>query len=1772
MRLQKEKEKQVLSVYNKWLDAYLNGDVTAYNAYLHKDYHFIGSAAQEEFLNRKDATQFFADTGDQFTGKTEIRNDSKVIEQFGELIFITHLLDGWFLNEKEWNYYARFRFTSVLNYTEKGWRIIYQHFSIPDPKTEEGETIGYDKVNEENQELREAIKRRTQELEFKNRALEIEAALGRIRTEAMAMNKSTDLLDIVVTMRNEFTALGLEAHYFWHMMWLQDTYEKAMTSGDGSRIGFVMSLPRHIHRDIPQIADWEKYGQSPLVYTMDTSAAISYVDKMVELGDFRNIDPQAPTHEDIEHIGGLTFIMAKTSHGEIGYSLPGVVEHPPQESLEILKRFANAFDLAHRRFLDLQNAEAQAREAEIEAALERIRSRSMALSQSEDFQEVIQVVYNQFIQLNIDVEHAGFIIDYKESDTMNIWLVDKNAVFPQVSIPYFDCAHWNSFNKAKANDETLFTNQLGFDEKNKFYKDLFQFIPDLPQEEKRYYFECPGLAISTVLMDDVGLYIENFKGIPYTEEDNKILNRFGRVFQQSYTRYLDLKKAERQAQEAKVEAAIERARSQSMSMQHSDELSLTTQVFHQQLQLLGIDSEFSYLWLPNDDEKTHLFWATWSEGEQEKNHYNTKKVSYPLDKSEPSIAACYTAWESGETVHVNKVKPKEVEDYFNTWTELLGGIDKFQPQLFPDGLYYIDAYMDYGCFGIMIKRQITTDEQNILKRFSKEFQSTYTRFLDLQKAEKQAREAQIEAALEKIRARTIGMQHSDELPVAANDLFKEVKALGINAWSCGYNIFEEDNTSVSCVMSSENMIQAPFHLPLEGEKSFKEWLEAYRNKQDFFVQKLEGKPIKEHYDYLKSLPGIQKATEGLEKAQIPFPEYQVNHLSFFSHGFLLFITYEEVPEAHDLFKRFSKVFEQTYTRFLDLKRAEAQAREARIETALERVRSRSMGMQSTADFGEVTTEMFNQLRGFGEDLFATGIVFCDKHEGHVEQWHSIPGGGMLSPMIVPIDLDYIHQYRYEQWKAGKELFSIEIPSDFIEQHFEDIFKLPSAQITLKDLEARNAPMPEPPPWEIDYGASFNKGYVLISSLKPLENVDILPRFAQVFEQAYTRFLDLQKAEAQAREAQIEAALEKVRSRTLAMQKSSELAETSVVVFKELLALGIKPNRLFIGIIKDNGNTIDAWATNEDGSKIEQQFTLDTSKNESIGKMVEGWRQQKKSIIIDMKGKELQTYFHYLNDVMQIPFIDGLNQERRLQTIAYFSGGFIGMAAPEEQPQETTSLLERFAAVFNLTYTRFNDLKISESQTRKAKIETALERVRARALAMQEPEELKDVAGVLRTEMGNLGIEELETCSIYLLDNKEGDAECWYAIKDDSSADNKLISDHISFDFNKTKVGKKMLDFHQTDDETISIQMKGKERIEWIQYCEQQSTLLKGFYGDDIPERTYHLHKFSNGAIGAASAGDISEESWTLLKRCASVFSLAYSRFKDLTQAKIDLKRLKTEKKRAEDALAELQTTQMQLIQSEKIASLGELTAGIAHEIQNPLNFVNNFSEVSKELLEEMQEEIENGDFEEVKAIMQDIIQNLEKINHHGKRADGIVKGMLQHSRAGGDKKEPTDINALADEYLRLAYHGLRAKDKSFNAELVTDFDKSIKTTKVIPQDIGRVILNLVTNAFYACAERSRSANQNNNEIKSQDYKPTVTVRTKKIKDSIEIEVTDNGNGIPDQVKDKIFQPFFTTKPTGEGTGLGLSMSYDIVTKGHNGNLRFETETGKGTQFIIQLPL
>jgi len=454
--------------------------------------------------------------------------------------------------------------------------------------------------------------------------------------------------------------------------------------------------------------------------------------------------------------------------------------------------------------------------------------------------------------------------------------------------------------------------------------------------------------------------------------------------------------------------------------------------------------------------------------------------------------------------------------------------------------------------------------------------------------------------------------------------------------------------------------------------------------------------------------------------------------------------------------------------------------------------------------------------------------------------------------------------------------------------------------------------------------------------------------------------------------------------------------------------------------------------------------------------------------------------------------------------------------------------------------------------RELTIEASLERVRGRAMAMQKSEELTELVATVFKELTKLHF-LLDRCIIMIYDPGTNGSTWWMANPEPGAV---AVGLYVKYhDYTPYQEYLKAWNSRTLKWEYL---LEGISKKSWDNFIftETDLSLLPEFVktGMSSLDRIFLNASFNNfGSLTASTIHPLPEEQFDILLRFAKVFDLTYTRFNDIKKAEEqakqvedDLIKLTIEKQRTEDALSELKLTQRQLIQSEKMASLGELTAGIAHEIQNPLNFVNNFAEINTELIQEMLEEVDKGKLAEVRTIAGNIAENEQKINHHGKRADAIVKGMLQHSRSSNGVKEPTDINALADEYLRLAYHGLRAKDKSFNATMKTDFDESIGNIQIVPQDIGRVILNLITNAFYAVDARRRNLKGFEYLSGLDSYEPTVSISTKKIDGEIRISVKDNGPGIPEQIREKIFQPFFTTKPTGEGTGLGLSLSYDIV--------------------------
>jgi PAS domain S-box-containing protein len=477
------------------------------------------------------------------------------------------------------------------------------------------------------------------------------------------------------------------------------------------------------------------------------------------------------------------------------------------------------------------------------------------------------------------------------------------------------------------------------------------------------------------------------------------------------------------------------------------------------------------------------------------------------------------------------------------------------------------------------------------------------------------------------------------------------------------------------------------------------------------------------------------------------------------------------------------------------------------------------------------------------------------------------------------------------------------------------------------------------------------------------------------------------------------------------------------------------------------------------------------------------------------------------------------------------------------------------------------LKLSRERELKrvAEIKQAsLDRVRGEIASMRTKEDLNRITPLIWKELTALEIPFIR-CGVLIMDEVSESIQIYLSTTEGRSLSTFKMS------FNEEGIASGIIRSWKNNE----IYRESWNKTQFISFMqnlikEGKVDNPKSFQGSSAPPNSLYLDfiPFKQGMLYVGNISPLSDNELEPVNSLAQAFSIAYLRYEDFNQ-------LEMAKNQVEQALAELKATQSQLIQSEKMASLGDLTAGIAHEIQNPLNFVNNFSEVSIDLLEEMDEEMKKGNLNEVTEIKYNIKQNLTKISHHGRRASSIVKGMLEHSKNSTNQKELTNINTLADEYLRLSYHGLRAKDKTFNADFRLQLDENLPKINVIPQDIGRVLLNLINNAFYAAALPQKEGVKKYPEYV---HKPMVIVKTSLIPLSggggalVSISVFDNGPGVPESIKEKIFQPFFTTKPAGQGIGLGLSISYDIITKGHNGELKVNTIEGEGTEFKILIPV
>ncbi|WP_159039907.1 ATP-binding protein [Christiangramia fulva] len=2120
MKLTKEQEAEIMPIYEKWWHSYLNGDVKTYDHYLDDHYRFVGSTEAEDFLNKLDTTKFFDDTAEQLAGKTQKRNSKLTTEYYDGIVFITELADAYLLFGDEWTFYGKFRFSSMLRKRPDGWRFIYQHFSVPDSKAQEGETIGFEQVSKENQELRDAIKRRTAELENKNRELEIETALERVRARTMAMQHSNELTEASEILDEQVRALGIQTWGCAFHIYANDP------DGDyewfSSREGTLPFYKTPRKNFFLKFYEKGKAGEAFHVEEFigeDCKAHYEFLMTIPVMGDaLREIvasGGQLPESQ-FDHI-------AFFKHGFLLF----ITYKPVPESHSIFQRFAKVFEQTYTRFLDLQKAEAQAKEAKIEAALERVRSRTMAMQHSDELQEAAILMFDQIAGLDVNLIGCGFNIWDEDQKSATAWMSGLN----RIQLPFKTSSSEDIFKRiyeAAQRGDTLFVEEQSGEELEAHYK----YMASIPEFQKIIdNLAVEGLTTPSFQVMHCAFFQQGYLMFITPEpmlEAKEVFKRFAKVFEQTYTRFLDLQKAEAQAREAQIEAGLERVRARSMAMQRTDELQEAAEVLNDELIRLGLRkiNQCGY-GIYNEEKGNQVLWLTRPGGT------SREKFTLPI-QGETILNERYNSWKQGDPLCHQKVTKKQFESHLNLVFDQLGSkvAQDIARKEMPDNPHFYCANFRDGYLHIVADEALDTEQEQIMVRFARVFSQTYTRFLDLQKAEAQAREAQIEAGLERVRSRTMAMQSSEELADVAFVLFEQLRGLGGNLWGTGFGLCKKDSDMDSFWFANEHGVFPPVSIPNTTDPAHKQMFEGWKAGKDILTIEAGGKKLKRHYEYMLSLPEVKPFFQKIIDEGLTFPKWQQWNAAYFEHGYLLIISLEPYSNA-EVLVRFAKVFDQTYTRFLDLKKAEAQAREAKIEAALERVRARTMAMHKSAELKEVIQLIYDQFGFLGINIEHTGFILDYKENEDMHIWladqQNIP-----AQVVIPY-FDAPHWNSFKKAKGKGENFFVnhhdaaktrdfyqklfKVVPDFPEEEKEFYLSRPGLDIStvlgdniglyierfsgksfsdqdnsilrrfakvfeqtytrfldlqkaeaqareakietaLEKVRSRSLAMHnsdelnevvkvlfekmtelEIPSTAVgiqtfsedskdmqcficgdvgtgmvidqyllpyfdhpilnDYLEAYEKSpdyyvgtyskkekdslYEVVLDLPELKDIpaevktmiresefyeitmvpakksllavndfqgnplsesqiSILKRFAKVFDQAFIRFLDLQNVEERAREAQIEAALERVRSRTMAMHKSEELAETAAVLFEQLRILGNTPERINLGIFKEEENLIEWWITTQDGLLIENNFITKFDDHPVLMGMFKAWKEKKKSNVIKLQGEDVKDWVQYITKVLGMPVYPELVKEQRVLSSAYFSQGLIGTTTSNPLQMETIGLLERFAAVFQQTYTRFLDLQKAEAQAKEAKIETALEKIRSRTMGMQSSEELPEVANLLFLEVQDLGIPAW-SCGYCILMEDRGSSTCimssegtlqkpfllrhtgeasfleWdgFVHSDKTFFTQELEGDAIESHYNYMKslpqlklIFQELIDaglslptyqinhlckfshgfllfityepvpdahdifrrftkvFDQTYTRFLDLEKaearekeavkqasldrvrgeiasmrttKDLERITpviWkeltvlgvpffrcgvfiiredeemvhaylskpdgasvaaihipfddkdnkliepmIQNWRQQKTFKEKWDRKQFIQQTrlfvdkgqienpqsypivntppenlvLHLVPFKQGMLYIGHEEDLTKEQISLVESLSKAFSVAYSRYEDF-------KALENTKNSLEHTIKDLKSTQAQLIQAEKMASLGQLTAGIAHEIKNPLNFVNNFSEVSKELLEEMSEELKNGNYDLVAEIAGDVNQNLEKILHHGKRADGIVKGMLEHSRSSSGKKEEINVNSFVDEYLRLAYHGLRAKDKSFNATMKTDFDPKTGKIEAVPQELGRVILNLVTNAFYAVSEKKiLSKAQKNNE-----YEPRVWISTRRTKDQIEIKVRDNGMGIPEEIREKIFQPFFTTKPTGEGTGLGLSLSYDIV-KAHGGKIEIKSTPGQGSTFIIQLP-
>jgi signal transduction histidine kinase/ketosteroid isomerase-like protein len=1743
MKLTKKLEAEILKVYHAYWDAYLNGDMKVLASMLDDNIKVFGSAVSEVFNNKAETVRFYKATADQLTGKAQFRNRKISVHPVDQTILIHEQSNLFVLIDKEWTFYGPARISALFLKTPKGWKLAHQHASFPDSRAEEGEQIAAEKIKKENLVLREAVRRRTIELEQKSRELEIEAALERVRAVAMGMKEPADMLDVCKTMSLQLQSLGLKE--------IRNVQTAIFYEGRGTYMNYEY-YAKHKKTIITETSYTNNKVHKAFATKMLKGKGEIFVTHIKDrkVKDWLAYQKTTNVFIDrfLEKAGSLNYYWHSLGPVALGISTYAPLS---KEELGLFNRFLNVFALAYTRFLDIEQALAQAREAQIEASLEKVRAQALGMRKPEDLPDVCEVLFRELQTLGFsELRNAMVNIHNDEKETFLNY--DYSDVIGKSITPLFYSIHPVIEKQIKqirsardAFSETVF--------KGKDLQKWKEFRRQRGEKDDPRIKNTTALHYYFYSIGTGSIGVSTFSSIG--EEKLEVLKRFRNVFDFAYRRYMDVAQAEAQAREARIEAALERVRAAAMSMHTSDDLKRVGETIFSELKSLGFSDIRNTEILINNDTKESIL----------SHYYSDYGVSGTIEvfyNTHPVLKKWADDMKKGSDAFAEVVIHEKDMEAWRKYREEIGYLP--DPKLnAAKSLWYYSYSIGLGGLSVSSFSPLTEEHLKILERFRNVFGLAYRRYADVAQAEAQAREAKIEAALEKVRSRSMAMHSSDELVEASDVVFQQLNTLGIESIRTGVATINAEKETVEVWSRAGNQSGRKILgvVPKNAHAFFAGYFDAWKRKDEFYSQEFVGEEVERYYQDMSSLLSYPSYTS--------YNPREVLYSFFFPDGSVNVVSQNPFKEEETrIMLRFARVFGLMYRRFLDLQKAEAQAREAKIEAALERTRTQSMLMKHSSELIDISKTFHEQLLHLGIDSEFSFVWLPDETKQEHMFWatwvSASKGGAQYQSKAINYPLDKTEPGTaacYADWESGQPVHETYVPPDQIVSFFATWEELLRGAEQLK---------PELFPDGIYYTEAYMKyGCFGVDIRRPLtsEEKEIIRRFSVEFERTYTRFLDLQKAEAQAREAQIEAALERVRSRTMGMQKSEELKDVIQIVYDQFVQLNIHTEHA--GFIMDYKTRDDfhGWIADRFGTP--SQVTLPYFDAIYYNRFNEAKEKGLDFFALTLSFEEKNRFYH---DLFQ--HIPGFPEESKkiildapaftistvlLENVALYIENFAGIPYSEEE----NATLMRFGKVFEQAYTRFLDLQKAEAQAREAQIEAALERVRSRTMAMQKSDELSETSFVLFQQLRDLG-EVAEQLSIGVYNEEEGILELYATIYGNQWTESGRLP------FNKHVVHKTTYTAWKEGKKSIILDLSGEELDDFNRFKMEYSTQYRS--EEELPRDRWVIHSafFSKGMLSFSTHEPRPPETVQLLERFAAVFNLTLTRFNDLKlaeaqahQAHLDLIQLQAEKKRAEEALSELRATQEQLLQQEKLASLGQLTAGIAHEIKNPLNFVNNFSSVSVELVDEAMEEIKKltGGGGDVQQLLDDVKKNLNKIIEHGTRADGIVKSMLQHSRGGSGKKEQTDLNALVKEYANLAFHGMRAGKNPINVDITLDLDPSVGTVPLIAEDFSRVVLNLCQNAFDAMREKLNSADRS--------YLPKLSARTRRDSNRVVMEIEDNGPGIPDAIKDKILQPFFTTKKGTQGTGLGLSITHDIV-KAHGGEMSIQTNTNGGATFVVSL--